>query len=431
MTIRDKKIFSVSALAPIFQSEKENSDKLISRENSTLEFKESFNWENRAKYAKTMAAFSNAKGGYIVFGVTNCPRKAKGLNDDRFERIDPARIAEYLNEYFNPEIEWEIGTHEFLGKKFGLIYIFESENKPVICSKSSSDTTEGAIYYRYRGRSQAIKYAELSSIIREQRSKDQETILQHIKKIGDIGVRNTAILDINTGLTQGAAGAFIIDESLLPKIKFIKEGHFVENSSIPAMKLIGKVETINGVFIKPTRKITFTKAIRTPDIFEAFYDQKLQHDSLEYIKQVAFESSANLPLHYFISKSGLKIEEIYSIIENLNTRGQTKKHLLQRLKKDYDFSYSKKETKHPSSPLRLKRLSELQSKKCLTTSFNNKDDLYIALRAVRMLQKNEFNKKYLLGFLKDIFNKYYQNSSSAIANEIRMATCHIDNILNT
>ena len=41
-----------------------------SREGSRLEFKESFNLANSALYARTMASFSNAKGGFIAFGVS-------------------------------------------------------------------------------------------------------------------------------------------------------------------------------------------------------------------------------------------------------------------------------------------------------------------------------------------------------------------------
>ena len=38
------------------------------RERNDLEYKESFNSSNFAKYAKTMASFANNCGGYIVFG---------------------------------------------------------------------------------------------------------------------------------------------------------------------------------------------------------------------------------------------------------------------------------------------------------------------------------------------------------------------------
>ena len=48
---------------------------LKSRESNTVEVKEACNKCNTAKYAKTMAAFSNNRGGYIIFGVKDNPRK--------------------------------------------------------------------------------------------------------------------------------------------------------------------------------------------------------------------------------------------------------------------------------------------------------------------------------------------------------------------
>ena len=42
--------------------------------NGWQEFKISFNWNSRDKYAKSMVAFANNKGGYIVFGVKDKPR---------------------------------------------------------------------------------------------------------------------------------------------------------------------------------------------------------------------------------------------------------------------------------------------------------------------------------------------------------------------
>ena len=48
---------------------------LKSRESNTVEFKQSFNSGNSATYAKTMAAFANNRGGYIIFGVKDKPRE--------------------------------------------------------------------------------------------------------------------------------------------------------------------------------------------------------------------------------------------------------------------------------------------------------------------------------------------------------------------
>lgn len=44
------------------------------RESSTNEFKEAFNWSCKADYAKTMAAFANNKGGFLIFGIKDTPK---------------------------------------------------------------------------------------------------------------------------------------------------------------------------------------------------------------------------------------------------------------------------------------------------------------------------------------------------------------------
>ena len=50
------------------------------RERNDLEYKESFNSSNFAKYAKTMASFANNCGGYIVFGINVSTAKSAFLN---------------------------------------------------------------------------------------------------------------------------------------------------------------------------------------------------------------------------------------------------------------------------------------------------------------------------------------------------------------
>lgn len=54
------------------------------------------------------------------------------------------------------------------------------------------------------------------------------TLSRHIENIIRNGIENTAILNLKTGEVEGKSGNFVIDESLLPKIQFIKEGEFVE-----------------------------------------------------------------------------------------------------------------------------------------------------------------------------------------------------------
>src|ERR1035441_7266905 len=83
-------------------------DLLRNRENSQLEFKETFNLGSRAKYGRSLAAFANTRGGYIVFGVTNEPRRLKGVNSVNFDSCDPSKLTEFLNSHFSPELAWEM-----------------------------------------------------------------------------------------------------------------------------------------------------------------------------------------------------------------------------------------------------------------------------------------------------------------------------------
>lgn len=80
--------FSKTKINHIFRFRSKESMRIKTRESTEIEFKESFNWANKSMYAKTMVAFSNAKGGYIVFGVTNSPREVKGLLSNNFENTD-------------------------------------------------------------------------------------------------------------------------------------------------------------------------------------------------------------------------------------------------------------------------------------------------------------------------------------------------------
>ena len=127
--------------------------RLASRENSRLEYKQSFNWADRGRYAKTMAAFANNAGGFIIFGIKDSPHDLAGLTSDRFDRIDPARITEYLNARFAPELHWETFRIDLAGFSLGVVGVAPAAEKPVVCVRDhGNDLREADIYYRYRGR---------------------------------------------------------------------------------------------------------------------------------------------------------------------------------------------------------------------------------------------------------------------------------------
>jgi len=78
----DSKPFSQETLNEIFKISPHKPDRVISRECSWLEFKESFGWASIPKYMRTFAAFANAKCGYIVFGIANRPHILKSFNQN-------------------------------------------------------------------------------------------------------------------------------------------------------------------------------------------------------------------------------------------------------------------------------------------------------------------------------------------------------------
>lgn len=123
----------------------------------------------------------------------------------------------------------EIHPFSHDSKKFGALIINESVNKPVICTQNGNKIKEGEIYYRYSGRSEKIKHAELLAILDEVRQNERRKWMEHIQKIAQIGPQNIALVDVYKGnLLNPQNKEVILDKSLLKEIKFIQEGRFVE-----------------------------------------------------------------------------------------------------------------------------------------------------------------------------------------------------------
>src|SRR5436190_9476032 len=137
------------------------------RESTDLEFKESFHYENIPFYLRSLVGMANNKGGQIVFGIKNSPHIPEGLKNDKFTKCDPKEINEKMMEYFSHDFEWNFNVLEYDGKQFGQIWVPEASSKPILCKKNNDKgkLREGAIYYRYRGETKEIAYAELYKLI--------------------------------------------------------------------------------------------------------------------------------------------------------------------------------------------------------------------------------------------------------------------------
>lgn len=64
---------------------------LFHREGQELEFKEQFNLAGLADYFRDFAAFSNNRGGFLIFGVQDSPRVPIGLSTSSVEQFNQER----------------------------------------------------------------------------------------------------------------------------------------------------------------------------------------------------------------------------------------------------------------------------------------------------------------------------------------------------
>ncbi len=419
--------FSDQNLATIFRFDTENPNRLITRESGWIEFKQTFSWGNKAEYGKTIAAFANSRGGYFVFGVKDRPREVVGTDLSKWEATDPTTISEFLNQSLGVEIEWEGHVVEVRGLKVIVLYIREARRKPVIAAQSHKGyLVEGEIYYRYRGRSQRIRYADLQNLLDEQRRDDQAAWLRVFRQIAKTGIENTALIDLATGHGLGPGSKFYIDQASLSHLKFIREGHFTENGGAPALRLVGDAAIIPGALIQPERKVLVVRNIHLPDIIEAFLNRTKVEMPLQFIKQICFEASAFLPIYYFARLAGLdSLEKIRKVIEGVNSASNSRKVLLERLEGRDDLSL-------PVPGVNSRQAGKLRKEKLdalLGKALGADEDsacVLSALEAVRCLTPDQIEEGYLNPLLLKWFEKFY--TKKGFPDKFRRAIAHLDRV---
>jgi len=293
------------------------------KENIHLEFKESFT-RNAKYYMRSVCAFANNQGGYIIFGVKNQPRKPIGLKDfkkfDEYDSKDFATeiqncISIYVNfdfYHFDQEINNEI-------IKFGVLKIEESEQKPVICKVSDNvnKLREGAIYYRYTAKSEEIKAQDLIKLIQKEKDKEKELWIKNIQRMAQIGVRNSGIFSYDGEIFAGERKV-IIDKDIIDKIKFIKEGHFTEREGTPALILKGEIQNLDSLEIINTTS--------DPNITHPFEGVKSVENQITSInpnfKEIMFEeNNKTYKLNFLI----IEIKKKLNIEDDINFCWKNKK----------------------------------------------------------------------------------------------------------
>lgn len=308
-----------------------NHGRLIRRESVTTEFKREFDWntkESRAKYAKSMAAFANNRGGCLVFGVKDAPHEVLGVT--AFMAIDDAVITTYLNELFSPYIEFERTEYEVDGKTLGIIWVKESQTKPVVCIKDSAATFGADIYFRYGAKSEKIKAGDLVNIINQVREDETRKWRNIFEKCATIGVDNIGFLNKKTGEIKSNANTFILDEALLSQIQIV-DRYSERAEGSPALRIIGEIPEV-------ARVITRSKPLYEEDLLKAFSTGNLEASPQDYIKAIVHGNTVNVPVYFLFQAMQLDIQQAIDFVKALPTTHRQKDNLLKRLRDTLDMN---------------------------------------------------------------------------------------------
>lgn len=428
--------FSATIINAIFKKSPQHADRLISRESRWLEFKKSFNWNSRADYTRTCAAFANTKGGYLVFGVDRMPHRLIGLQTRNFEETDPSTISTFFNEYLAPELHWEATVQVFDIQRYGIIYISQAVEKPVVCTKTigeAKELKEGEIYYRYGGRTSVIRYPELRAILEERNQKEKELWLEYLSRIARIGINEAGIVNLSSGEITNARGTYIVDKKIFSTLNVIKEGEFNEKQGKPAIKIIGEVKALEEGTESQTRTIYTERpvhiTIHTPDLIKSFLNEEKVAEPKEYLKAICFESSAFLPMYYFMFLFDSTRNDIKNLIKEVKSTSQSKDKFIQRLDLDKDFTLPAPKSNTETGKKKLVCLDLLLKQNITLNAKMSGKDLRQLLQAIRTLSQYQINAKYVRSILLQIFDEYYGDKSLNVSADIRLAICFLDSSL--
>lgn len=382
-------------------------------ESEAIEFKETFSWNNRALYARTLAGFANNRGGYLVFGIKDETKEIVGLHGAAFAALDIAEASMFLDATFAPSMRFNMRAVILGGVEIGVIYVWQAIEKPVVCTRSEGGLKAADIYYRYVGSSSRIKYPELAQLLAARDRRVEEKWIQKVSRVREIGVDDAAIVDLRSGVVTGSRGTFIIDEALLPKLTFVREGEFTEKAGAPTLKLIGDVEPVRPVVEKRIERVPLNER----EIVAAFVERRRVEDPIAYVRQLCHVQAAWLPIYYFIAQSGRPIDEVRAIVAQEQTS-----YPVRRERQVERLTRNSRRASAPSA-----RTNKLARDRILARgpfAVEERDEALAFLKAVQTLSAIEMDREYLMPLLRACFERHWARTD--LAMQIRYATSDVD-----
>ena len=171
--------------------------RLIERgEHKNTEFKASCLWDGdeRPRLTKAIAAMANTQdGGIVLIGIDDDRSSGmpvvKGLTPEQLVSFDPTKVAEYVNQQFEPGIRLRLEKPQIGGHAIVAIIVDEFNEQPHICikqgvSQGKSCFKPGELLVRtVESQSKVAGPQELRELLGRAITKKSEQLLEQMRRI--------------------------------------------------------------------------------------------------------------------------------------------------------------------------------------------------------------------------------------------------------
>ena len=417
-----------SEIKKLFKYNDDGYWELTRGETDCCEGKRNFGFKYSEPWLRAIAALANNVGGYVFFGVcdkgTKGPRGEDhshyvyGMDDNVFLDADAANFSMRVRSFFEPTPRFEITTISFDNKAVGVIYVHKHPSAPVIATKQGkSKIAEGDIFYRYPGQSSRIKYGDLRAILDDRDKRARLESLPLIEKILEIGPNKSMVADLENGLLADPNNKILIDDDTIKKLKFVKEGQFVEKDGALTLKLIGDMSPIKIVETEKIKHDILTAA----DILDDFCKRATPDDPEQYIRWIVEASQATwLPIYYYANLAELNSVQLLDYVNNMSASPNRIAQIIKRLEKDAT-KQSEGDHSRKYSPLIIS--GEIEMPKSATTAGR------IGKAFATMDRETELNLDFAFKLLQTSLALVRSSKKGMHRSYLNRGICRLDEIL--
>lgn len=331
-------IIDVSTLSPVHTKrlemlfERDDGGRLALRSSETddIENKKTFHRPGHEKLLRAVAALANNRGGYVLFGVEDQTDLFVGLQDNRFKSTDPSAFAMAFRDAMEPCPRFELGTAELAGTTLGAVYVHRETDGPIIATKDEHTFKAGVIYYRYPGESRAIAGADFRRLLAERDRRARLEAAEFAKRAAELG-GDGALLNLIDGHMEGRSGSLLVGPELLDKIRFIKEGEFVQKGGEATLRLVGNIEVAPPPTNTLIRERIVRQGITDRDVLGTFLEQERVQYPAEYVLHSCHSNKRWLPIFYFARVAERPVAEIIELVKAEESGTVARGRLIDRL----------------------------------------------------------------------------------------------------